>query len=447
MVGTLSAVDRNVADSHVYEIVDAAGNVIDDTPFEIAGNRLQVKAGADIDFETASTYTLNVRATDDRGSSYTEALTIDVADVNESPAASAGAVVTTEDTATIVTLLASDIDAGDSIGQIRIDTLPGNGRLLLHGRPVEAGMLIDPADIEAAELQFIPDSNWHGKTTLTFRAFDGELWSSAAEYVIAVDAAADPAVLSVQPAQGFVGQTVPLEISASLRDSDGSETLTIRIDGVPDGAVLNAGHRQADDGWLVPTDRLSRLELTLPTGSADDLRLIVSAITKDANGDVATVTQELNVVVNALEPTTGVPVTAIQAKAIEDQQAEPAVVTTTAAQPQRDQVSAEVSDSTDIDTRDTAAVTPVGDLIVQSRVQTTDWATSRFGEVQPLDAELQPRSADETSEAMSPLLEGVDSDGQGSETELQSAADSGTGVAWFWTAVRAFGGVRDSRKH
>ena len=42
---------------------------------------------------------------------------------------------------------------------------------------------------------------------------------------------------------------------AALSDTDGSESLTTFILGVPDGALLSAGARQPDGSWLWAVDR------------------------------------------------------------------------------------------------------------------------------------------------------------------------------------------------
>jgi len=73
--------------------------------------------------------------------------------------------------------------------------------------------------------------------------------------------------------------TVALVIAAALMDTDGSESLSVRISGVPDGATLSAGARQSDGAWLLGQKDLNGLMLTAPT--AKDLTLTVTAIAND----------------------------------------------------------------------------------------------------------------------------------------------------------------------
>ena len=52
---------------------------------------------------------------------------------------------------------------------------------------------------------------------------------------------------------------VPLDISASLADVDESESLSVVISGVPEGALLSAGSEGDDGSWTLTSDQLSGL--------------------------------------------------------------------------------------------------------------------------------------------------------------------------------------------
>ncbi|MEZ5738201.1 MAG: VCBS domain-containing protein [Burkholderiaceae bacterium] len=53
----------------------------------------------------------------------------------------------------------SDPDAGDSLGGVRLDTLPGSGQLLLGGVPVTAGQFVPVAKLGSLAFTPAPDSN------------------------------------------------------------------------------------------------------------------------------------------------------------------------------------------------------------------------------------------------------------------------------------------------
>jgi len=79
VVATFSSVDEDTAETFSYELTDDSGL------FELSGSQVVVKAGADIDFESAESHDISVQVTDSAGNSYTEQLTINVENVNEAP--------------------------------------------------------------------------------------------------------------------------------------------------------------------------------------------------------------------------------------------------------------------------------------------------------------------------------------------------------------------------
>ncbi len=78
-VGTLSTVDQDAGDSHIYSIVGGTGQA-----FFLIENTL-VKTNQMLDFETDSLYTLAIQTRDANGLTYTQTDTIKVVDTNDSP--------------------------------------------------------------------------------------------------------------------------------------------------------------------------------------------------------------------------------------------------------------------------------------------------------------------------------------------------------------------------
>ncbi len=79
-VGTLSATDPDAGDSHTFTLVSGTGDA-DNASFQITGSTL--KTNAVFDYETKSSYSIRVRATDLLGLFYEEAFTITITDVVE----------------------------------------------------------------------------------------------------------------------------------------------------------------------------------------------------------------------------------------------------------------------------------------------------------------------------------------------------------------------------
>jgi len=81
-VGAFSSTDPNAGDNHTYALVAGEGDS-DNASFTIAGNTL--KTAAVFDFETKSSYTIRVRATDTGGLTYEQNFTISVNNLPEAP--------------------------------------------------------------------------------------------------------------------------------------------------------------------------------------------------------------------------------------------------------------------------------------------------------------------------------------------------------------------------
>jgi hypothetical protein len=78
LVGLLSAVDPDAADSHTFTLLASGGG-----RFAIAGNQLRVASGASLDHEAATSHSVTVRVTDAAGASFDKSFTIGVQNVNE----------------------------------------------------------------------------------------------------------------------------------------------------------------------------------------------------------------------------------------------------------------------------------------------------------------------------------------------------------------------------
>jgi hypothetical protein len=97
---------------------------------------------------------------------------------------------------------------------------------------------------------------------------------------------------------GGSGTEFPLEITAALTDTDGSETLSVTVGGIPVGAVLSAGTLNPDGSVTLTPGELAGLTITLPEDSSADFTLIVTATSTEGDGgDSATTTALLPVTV------------------------------------------------------------------------------------------------------------------------------------------------------
>ncbi|WP_193726795.1 S-layer homology domain-containing protein [Paenibacillus guangzhouensis] len=108
-IGTLLAVDPEAGDTFTYSFASSA-------PFNIVGNTLL--AAQVFDYETKSSYPVNIRVTDSAGNTFDKLLTVRITDVNEPPTdITLSSNTITENNQigdTVGTLSATDPDTGDT---------------------------------------------------------------------------------------------------------------------------------------------------------------------------------------------------------------------------------------------------------------------------------------------------------------------------------------------
>jgi VCBS repeat-containing protein len=99
---------------------------------------------------------------------------------NSAPTSTGGAVTTVEDTTytfTVSNFNFTDVNSGNSLQSVRIDTLPSTGTLLLGGTAVTMGQIIPAESI--GTLTYVPPVNANGVnlTTFTYSVNDGTLFA------------------------------------------------------------------------------------------------------------------------------------------------------------------------------------------------------------------------------------------------------------------------------
>jgi predicted extracellular nuclease len=253
-------------------------------------------------------------------------VTITVQPLNQAPVNTVpGDQTTNEDTPLVFSaasgnaISVSDADANG--GAEKVTLTATNGTLTLHGTTglsfssgtgsgdasvTFTGTL---ADINAAldGLSFLPSSNYSGPASVSITTNDqgnsgfGGPLSDTESVAITVNAVADTPSLSVSAASGDEGSAIPLSISAALNDTDGSETLSITVAGVPSGVTLSAGVNQGGGVWLLTPSQLSGLSLTSPDNASFTLTVTATA-TESSHGDEASASADLSVTVKNVAP-------------------------------------------------------------------------------------------------------------------------------------------------
>ena len=142
--------------------------------------------------------------------------------------------------------------------------------------------------------------NFNLRLRITTVTGEGTITTTEGIVKVNTDISADAPVVTVKNVSGVEDHPIPLDISAALTDTDGSETLSaVTITGIPSGATLSAGTVNEDGSWIVELDDLDGLTLAPATNSDVDFSLSVSATSTDGN-DKATSTSIINIPVSAV---------------------------------------------------------------------------------------------------------------------------------------------------
>ncbi|WP_447553461.1 Ig-like domain-containing protein [Vreelandella sp. EE22] len=128
---------------------------------------------------------------------------------------------------------------------------------------------------------FTANLDGNGKLRLDFSASTTE----TTEIAIIKGATATVGAIEVTEV-GFYRYDV--DLSAALNDTDGNETLSIRVTGVPEGSTLSQGALQSDGSWLIQASgeafESDGLTLTVPAAlSGQDIKLVAEAIATELN--------------------------------------------------------------------------------------------------------------------------------------------------------------------
>ena len=240
VVGTVSGTDPDSGDTKSYSLTDTAGGRF---AIDSATGVITVANSSLLNYEQATSHTLTVRVTDSGGLTYDETFTINLTNVNEAPAGVDATITINEDTAHALTTANfgfSDVDAGDTMSAVRIDTLPSAGSLTLSGVAITAGQVVSVADITAGNLVFTPAANANGTgyASVTFSVRDSNNAYDTAPNTLTFDVAAvNDAPVNTVPGAQTAAEDQPLAVSGiSVTDVDDNLS-TVQLE-VLNGTVL-----------------------------------------------------------------------------------------------------------------------------------------------------------------------------------------------------------------
>ncbi|MFD2264934.1 hypothetical protein ACFSM5_18655 [Lacibacterium aquatile] len=194
----------------------------------------------------------------------------------------------------------------DETAWVVISNIPG-GVTLNHGTVMPDGSVKvsagDLADLKIVGLPANSDADFN--LTVTPYSQDGNaapLAGKAQQVHVTIDAVADAPTLSAGNVTGDEDSAIALDIKSALTDTDGSESLSITITGVPDGASLSAGTKNPDGSWTLTPAQLSGLTVTPPENFSGDIKLDITATSTEG----ATGSNELTLANNTATTSTSI---------------------------------------------------------------------------------------------------------------------------------------------
>jgi len=253
-------------------------------------------------------FVLNVTATSteaDGGDSATVSGTINV-DVNavaDAPTLVLSDAAGDEDTAIALDISSSlnDLDGSESL-EVVISGVPTGASLSAGTDNGDGTWTLAEGDLSGLTITPPADSDTDFSLSVTATATDinGDTASVTDSLFVDINAVADAPNLAANDVSGDEDTAIALDISSTLNDLDGSESLSVVISGVPEGASLSAGVDNGDGTYTLTQEQLDGLTITPPANSDTDINLSVTATATDSNGDTATVTDSFLVDINAV---------------------------------------------------------------------------------------------------------------------------------------------------
>ena len=255
---------------------------------DLDGLTITPPANSDVDF------TLSVTATTTDGTdtaTTTGTMAVSVAPDADAPTLTVADVSGTEDTAIPLNIAAglTDTDGSETLS-VTIAGVPTGATLSAGTDNGDGTWTLSGGDLDGLTITPPLDSNEDFTLTVTATSQDGDdVATTTGTMAVSVAPDADAPTLTVADVSGTEDTAIPLNIAAGLTDTDGSETLSVTIAGVPTGATLSAGTDNGDGTWTLSGGDLDGLTITPPLDSNEDFTLTVTATSQDGD-DVATTT-------------------------------------------------------------------------------------------------------------------------------------------------------------
>ncbi len=277
---TAFADDPDAGDTVSYSLSSNPGSLFQIDP---TSGVVTVAPGANIDFESATSHTIEVMATSTDGSSSVQSFTIGVTDLNEAPTFTISPATGDEDTAIALSINIADLEPG-ATQTVVIGAVPTGATLSAGTDNLDGTWTLTPGELTG--LTITPPLHSDADFTLTVTGYsdDGStvVSSPTENLTVTVDPVADAPNLTVTgTATGTEDGSQHVVIPSSITSIEGDPNFSLTIGNVPTGATLSAGTDNGDGTWTLGAGELTDLIITPPAGDDTNFTLSMSA-TADA---------------------------------------------------------------------------------------------------------------------------------------------------------------------
>ena len=196
-----------------------------------------------------------------------------------------GADVSGPEDGTIPLGLTVNADAPEGERTVTVSGVP-TGAMLTAGVDQGGGVWIVPFDALPG-LAITPTPQDSRNFTLSSNAtvtVDGTTLGDQLDVLVDVMAVSDPVMLTI-PGSTTIrpGVLTDVGVSATTVDTDGSEQVSVRLEGLPEGARLSAGTRDPDGSFTVPAAALDDLRIVLPVQVPENFTVDVTGTSRDTD--------------------------------------------------------------------------------------------------------------------------------------------------------------------
>jgi T1SS-143 domain-containing protein len=260
-------------------------------------------AASDVDHASPVVETVTYTLLDNDGDTATADLVIDVQDRPVTMSTSPASGVEDQGISLTLSVDFGDVDQGESVSSLTLTGMPSGSSLLLNGvalTPIVVGGTVSFAvpvsavgvDGTITGLTYMAPADLSSATETIQIGVEAAIADSGGDQAavltgtipVTVQGEADAPDLVVQAnGTGLEDTALPLDIQAALTDLDGSESLAVQIEGVPDGAVLSAGQELGGGVWSVTQADLVGITLTPPLDFSGEISLIVRATSTESS--------------------------------------------------------------------------------------------------------------------------------------------------------------------